>query len=327
MPAQLLEICCDSPASVRLALLGGADRVELCARSSLAVGGLTPSVGLAARSLAHCSPHQLVAMVRCRCGDFNYDAGEVDEMCHDVAALRARGVTTFAFGALTPDGSVDAAALGRIAAAIGKESKLVFHRAIDELLAACFSLQEIDALVQQLALLGVCRILSSGGADSALKGRSTLFVLQKTCERHGVELCVAGGVRRGVAAALRATGAMQFHAASAVAEIIHRGAAHHDSETHYCTRNSGDRTPETLLCGRAIDSRTQARAGASSRQRTNASIRTRCAASWPRSGPQPRKTAPTRTIRGTCEHGGRSHPRPHRRGTVPEPRDNSTHKL
>jgi len=225
MPAQLLEICCDSPASVRLALLGGADRVELCARSSLAVGGLTPSVGLAARSLAHCSPHQLVAMVRCRCGDFNYDAGEVDEMCHDVAALRARGVTTFAFGALTPDGSVDAAALGRIAAAIGKESKLVFHRAIDELLAACFSLQEIDALVQQLALLGVCRILSSGGADSALKGRSTLFVLQKTCERHGVELCVAGGVRRGVAAALRATGAMQFHAASAVAEIIHRGAS------------------------------------------------------------------------------------------------------
>ena len=49
--AIVLEACCDSRESVRNAVKGGARRVEICARSSLHVGGLTPSPALVRAAL------------------------------------------------------------------------------------------------------------------------------------------------------------------------------------------------------------------------------------------------------------------------------------
>ena len=40
----VVEICVDTPQGIAAAVQGGADRIELCA--ALALGGLTPSVGL-----------------------------------------------------------------------------------------------------------------------------------------------------------------------------------------------------------------------------------------------------------------------------------------
>ena len=51
-PCVVLEACCDSRESVRNAVKGGASRVEICARSSLHVGGLTPSPTLVRAALA-----------------------------------------------------------------------------------------------------------------------------------------------------------------------------------------------------------------------------------------------------------------------------------
>ena len=44
-----LEVCIDTPDGIAAAM--GADRIELC--SSLALGGLTPGVGLVASAIAH----------------------------------------------------------------------------------------------------------------------------------------------------------------------------------------------------------------------------------------------------------------------------------
>ena len=67
--APILEICVDDLASLRAAISGGADRVELC--SALALGGLTPSTALTAAALETGIP--IHAMVRPRAGDFTYD--------------------------------------------------------------------------------------------------------------------------------------------------------------------------------------------------------------------------------------------------------------
>ena len=69
-----LEICVDSLESIRNAIAGGANRLELC--SSLSEGGLTPSLGLATLT-KRISTIPVFAMIRIRGGDFVYDDDEI----------------------------------------------------------------------------------------------------------------------------------------------------------------------------------------------------------------------------------------------------------
>ena len=77
-PAVILEACCDSRESVRNAVRGGALRVEICARSSLHCGGLTPSPTLVRAALEESK--DVVALVRVRSGDFVYTEEELRDM-------------------------------------------------------------------------------------------------------------------------------------------------------------------------------------------------------------------------------------------------------
>ena len=99
-PAVILEACCDSRESVRNAVKGGALRVEICARSSLHVGGLTPSPALVRAALAEAA--DVVALVRVRSGDFVYTEEELRDMVSEVQTLRSVGCRGLHWAASAP---------------------------------------------------------------------------------------------------------------------------------------------------------------------------------------------------------------------------------
>lgn len=158
----LLEVCVDDADGLAAAVEGGADRVELC--SALALGGLTPSIGL----MAHAKPPPVpvYAMIRPRPGDFVFGPAELDIMRRDIDAARATGLAGVVLGASRPDGRLDERMLTKLtghAAGLG----LTLHRAFD--LAPDF-----EEAIATAAELGFERILTSGGAKSAPEAVDTL---------------------------------------------------------------------------------------------------------------------------------------------------------
>jgi len=159
-----LEICVDSFGGLAAALAGGADRIELC--GALEIGGLTPTSGLL--QVASSSPVPVVAMIRPRGGDFCFDDAETALMLHEIDAVAAAGLQGVVLGASLPDGRLDQRTLERLVQrAVGHGLRCTLHRAID----LCPDLAQATSLA---ADLGFERILSSGGATSALDGLAGL---------------------------------------------------------------------------------------------------------------------------------------------------------
>lgn len=163
--AILLEVCVDDLPGLHAAVAGGADRIELCA--ALGLGGLTPSQGFM-QAAAGCGVPCL-AMIRPRGGDFVYDAGEIAMMCADIDAERRAGLAGVVIGASLPDGRLDETTLARLMAA-AQGMDVTLHRAID----LC---PDPVAAVTVAIRLGIRRILSSGGAVTALDGAATLAAM------------------------------------------------------------------------------------------------------------------------------------------------------
>jgi len=74
-----IEICVDNFPSARAAVMGGADRIELC--SALDVGGLTPSVGLLRLIRSRLNREiPINCLIRPRAGDFCYEEDDIIQM-------------------------------------------------------------------------------------------------------------------------------------------------------------------------------------------------------------------------------------------------------
>ncbi|GAA4155753.1 copper homeostasis protein CutC [Leifsonia shinshuensis] len=206
MSGVLVEICLEDLAGVRLAEDAGADRIELC--SALSDGGLTPSIGTVATVLRSVGRMGVNVLVRQRAGDFVFDAAELAAMVADIHAVRAlpnpRGVAVgFVVGALRPDGSVDVDATRTLVAACG-DAAVTFHKAFDQV-------PDRAAALEELAALGVARILTSGGAATTLEGADELAALVVQAGERIVVLA-GGGVRPGnVADLVRRTGVREVH--------------------------------------------------------------------------------------------------------------------
>ena len=197
----VLEICVDSVESARAAQAGGAQRVELC--SSLIEGGLTPSSGLIG-AVRECLSIPMVTIVRPRGGDFFYSGEEFAVIRKDIAAARNQGANGVALGVLLRDGQVDVERTRELVE-LARPMEVTFHRAIDWA-------PDIEKALEQVMEAGADRILTSGGAPTAMLGVERIARMVARADRRiGVMVC--GTVRQdNIAEIARKTHALEFHA-------------------------------------------------------------------------------------------------------------------
>ena len=154
-----LEACVETLGEALAAQRAGAARVELCA--GLVEGGTTAGAGTMAAVLDRLTIPVFV-MVRPRGGDFLYDADDLAVMLQDIAAAKRAGAHGIASGALAPDGTIAEEQVRRLRDAAGS-LPFTFHRAFD-------CTRDLERSLDALLRLGVDRVLTSGGAPTALAG-------------------------------------------------------------------------------------------------------------------------------------------------------------
>lgn len=201
----VVEICLDSVAGVRAAVEAGAARVELC--SALLEGGLTPTVGMIAQTVAAAAGRIKVhVIIRPRGGDFLYDDDEFEIMERDIDAAKAAGADGVVIGILKADASIDRA---RTAALVARARPLsvTFHRAFD------VSRDPFESL-ETLIALGIDRLLTSGQEPSVLQGAPLIRDL--IARAAGRIVIMPGGdiTDRNAARVLAETGAREVHFAA-----------------------------------------------------------------------------------------------------------------
>lgn len=198
----IVEIVVQSGEDALASERGGAHRLELC--SGLALGGLTPSMGLL-RAVRARTELPITAMVRPREGGFDYSASEFDSMEWDVESLLTAGADGVVLGILYPDGRINISRCKKLVRrAAGKP--VVCHRAFD---ATPDPFEALETLID----LGFTRILTGGGKPKALDGVDTLRALIERADGR-IEILPGGGIRAENARELIArTGASQIHLA------------------------------------------------------------------------------------------------------------------
>ncbi len=190
----------DSVVSARAAERGGARRIELC--DNLGEGGTTPSAGMIA-AVVSAVRIPVYVILRPRGGDFVYSDAELDVMCRDARVVHAAGAAGVVVGALHADSTVDVARTQSVIAAAGV-LPVTFHRAFD-------LVPDPAAALETLIGIGVERVLTSGGATSALDG--VPIIRQLVTQADGRIAIMAGGglQEENVAEVVRRSGVREVH--------------------------------------------------------------------------------------------------------------------
>jgi copper homeostasis protein len=196
----LLEISVETPEAALAAQRGGADRVELCA--NLNIGGVTPSLELM-RTVRDRLRIPIFGMVRPRGGEFVYSEAEFREMLCSIGHAKQARVDGVVAGVLRSDGSVDMERTRELVA-MARPLPVTFHRAFDD----CGDLRRA---LEEVIQTGAGRILTSGGAKSALKGAAILAELVRVAGNRITIVPGAGISASNVALVVKETGAREFH--------------------------------------------------------------------------------------------------------------------
>jgi copper homeostasis protein len=196
----LLEISVETLEAALAAERGGADRIELC--GDLSLGGVTPGADLL-RAVRTQVRIPVFSMVRPRAGDFAFSGAEFAEMKRAISAAKESGMDGVVLGILTEERRVDSERTRQLVE-FAKPLPVTYHRAFDE---AADLHQALEDAIQS----GAKRILTSGGAKSALEGAA---VLAKLIAAAGERIFIVPGA--GISAlnieqVAQQTGAREFH--------------------------------------------------------------------------------------------------------------------
>jgi copper homeostasis protein len=196
----LLEVCVETLDEALLAADAGAQRLEVCACMSEA--GITPSIGLVSAILERVAIPAFV-MIRPRGGDFSFTEDDLDVMRRDIDAMKRVGAHGIVSGALETSRAINRDATKSLLEAAAP-LPFTFHRAFD-------LAPELERALGVLCRLGVHRVLTSGGASTALVGAGAIARLAR---QAGETVIIAGGgIRADHAAELvRSAGVSEVHA-------------------------------------------------------------------------------------------------------------------
>ncbi|WP_286742317.1 copper homeostasis protein CutC [Roseivirga sp. UBA1976] len=198
----LLEVCAGSVESALNANAAKADRIELCAE--LSVGGLTPSKGMI-HLVKEMVDIPVYVLIRPRSGDFCYSLLELEQMKEDVAFCSKMGCEGVVIGALTPDRKIHERMTYELMQEAGYMD-VTFHKAFDE------TVNPFEAL-DTLRELGIQRVLTSGGAATALAGYDRLGELIEEADDDLI-IMPGGGIRSENIKHLHSLEAQEYHSAA-----------------------------------------------------------------------------------------------------------------
>ena len=143
--------------------------------------------------------------------------GDLPFMVEEIKYALGQGAAGVVVGALLPDGQLDREALATLREA-AQGRAITLHRAID-------LTPDLLAAVEQACALGYDKILSSGGAPTAVEG-SAMLARMVQAARGRLSIMPGSGVApENVGALLADTGAIEVHASASVADIAPETAA------------------------------------------------------------------------------------------------------
>lgn len=159
----ILEVCTPNFQSALNAQKAGAQRIELC--SELAVGGITPSYGLM-EQVSEQLEIAVMVLIRPRSGDFIYSHEDFEIIKKDIKVCKKLGFQGVVSGVLNPNLTVDVQRTKELVE-LARPLEFTFHRAFDHVVHPLVA-------VQQLAGIGIQRILTSGQMPTAILGNRKL---------------------------------------------------------------------------------------------------------------------------------------------------------
>lgn len=198
----ILEICAATIQSAINAEAASAHRIELC--SELAIGGITPSLGMIQEVLKKVAIPVFV-LIRPRSGNFTYSSNEFEIIKADILQCKKMGSAGIVSGVLNEDQTIDLIRTKELVE-LSKPLPFTFHRAFD------WVPNPTEAL-ENLIEIGVQRVLTSGQSATAEEGIEILIQLHQQANNR-IQVLPGGAINENNVKLFKNAGFTEIHASA-----------------------------------------------------------------------------------------------------------------